>query len=103
MFDIVSASSKSKSISSSCPLPSTILSSISSILFVPSRQGTHFPHDSFCVKFIKNLATSTIQVLSSITTRPPEPMIAPTFFKESKSSGKSRCFSVKHPPDGPPI
>ena len=68
------------------------------------RQGTHLPQDSFCVKLIKNLAAaSTIQLFSSITTIPPEPIMAFTFFKESKSRGRSKCFVVKHPPDGPPI
>ena len=41
---------------------------------------------------MKNFATSTIQVLSSITTRPPEPMIALYFLTWSKSSGTSRCL-----------
>ena len=105
VLETVFASSSSRSISSNLPVPPTILSRISSIRLVPSRHGTHFPHDSFCVKFMKNLATSTIHVCSSITTRPPEPIIAPTFFRESKSSGKSSCPapSVRHPPDGPPI
>ena len=76
---------------------------ISSIRFVPSRHGTHLPQLSFCVKFIKKRATSTIQVLSSITTRPPEPIIAPIFFKESKSRLTSKCGVIRHPPDGPPI
>ena len=52
---------------------------------------------------MKNLATSTIQDLSSITTSPPEPIIAPTFFSESKSSWISRLGVTRQPPDGPPI
>jgi len=52
--EMVSANSKRSSMSPSWPFPSTILSKISSILFVPSRQGTHFPQDSFWVKFIKS-------------------------------------------------
>ena len=99
----VSASCSNVSRSDNSPFPATIFSRISSILLVPSRQGTHFPHDSFWVKFIKNLATSTIHVSSSITTSPPEPIIAPTFFRLSKSRGSSRCSSVRHPPEGPPI
>ena len=55
------------------------------------------------VKFIKKRATSTIQVLSSMTTRPPEPIIAPIFFKESKSRLTSKCGVIRQPPDGPPI
>ena len=38
-----------------------------------------------------------------MTTRPPEPIMAPTFFRESKSRGISRCSSVRQPPEGPPI
>jgi hypothetical protein len=63
--------------SSGFPPPAQILSRISSIRFVPIRQKVHLPHDSFCVKCRKNRATSTIQVESSMTTLPPEPMIAP--------------------------
>lgn len=57
----------------------TMRSRISSIRFVPSRQGTHFPQDSFWVNSIKNRAVSTMQVSSSMTTRPPEPIMAPIF------------------------
>ena len=44
-----------------------------------------------------------MQVLLSMTTRPPEPIIAPAAESESKSSGRSRSFSVRQPPEGPPI
>ena len=44
-----------------------------------------------------------MHVSSSMTTRPPEPMIAPAFLSESKSMGRSMCASVRQPPDGPPI
>ena len=48
-----------------------------------------------------------MQLLSFITTRPPDPIMAPTFFRESKSSFISRWSSValiqRHPPEGPPI
>ena len=50
---------------------------------VPRRHGTHLPHDSACVKFTKNLAKSTMQVVSSVTITPPEPMIAPASLSES--------------------
>src|SRR3990167_2364987 len=59
------------------PLPAAILSNISSNRVVPTRQKVHFPQDSFWVKVRKNFATSTIQVSASITTIPPEPIIAP--------------------------
>ena len=32
---------------------------------------------------MKNFATSTMQVSSSMTTRPPEPIIAPTVLSDS--------------------
>ena len=70
---------------------------------VPSRQGTHLPQLSFWVKLMKKRAVSTMQVSSSMTTRPPEPMMAPAFLSESKSMGRSMCASVRQPPDGPPI
>ncbi len=44
---------------------------------VPMRQNVHFPQLSLRVKFRKKRATSTMQVVSSITTSPPEPMMAP--------------------------
>ncbi len=101
--EMVSASSKSSSMSPSWPSPPTMRSRISSIRRVPSRQGTHLPQLSFWVKFMKKRATSTMQVWSSITTSPPLPIIAPTFFRLSKSSGRSRCSAVRQAPEGPPI
>ena len=103
VLDIISASCSNRSISSGSPFPSTIRSSISSIRFVPSRHGTHLPQLSLWVKFMKNLATSTIQVFLSMTTKPPDPIITLNFWTESKSRGSSKCSSVRHPPDGPPI
>ncbi len=50
---------------------------ISIIRVVPIRQGTHLPQDSRAVKSRKKRAMFTIQVLSSMTTMPPEPMMAP--------------------------
>ena len=43
-----------------------------------------------------------MQVSSSMTTRPPEPIIAPIFFRESKSRGRSRCslLAQQQPPEG---
>ena len=53
------------------------------IWVVPTRQGTHLPHDSDMQKSMKNLATSTMQEVSSITIMPPEPMMEPTLASES--------------------
>src|SRR5699024_9782711 len=100
---IVSDRLSSLSISSGTPSPSVILSKISNILFVPSLQGTHLPQDSSTVKSKKNLAISTIQLSSSITTIPPEPMIDPSCPKDSKSTGVSKYSVGIHPPEGPPV
>ena len=44
---------------------------------VPTRHGRHLPQDSSRQKSMKNLATSTMQAVSSMTIMPPEPMIEP--------------------------
>ena len=44
---------------------------------LPSRQTLHLPQDSSFVNWMKNFATSTIQVSSSITIMPPGPIIEP--------------------------
>ena len=44
---------------------------------MPIRQGTHLPQDSSLRKSMKYLATSTMQVDSSMTTMPPEPIMEP--------------------------
>ena len=58
-------------------IPLVILSSSSRRRFVPTRQGVHLPQDSSTVNSRKNFAMSTIHVVSSITIRPPEPIIEP--------------------------
>ena len=55
------------------------------------------------MKLRKYLAISTMQVLSSITTMPPEPMIDPSWARESYSTGTSRNWAGMHPPEGPPV
>jgi hypothetical protein len=50
---------------------------------VPARHGTHLPHDSLMQNSMKNRATSTMFVSSSITIMPPEPMIDPRRVSES--------------------
>ena len=56
---------------------------ICSICLVPSRQGMHLPQLSDWMNSMKNLARSTMQVFSSSTTRPPEPMMAPKDLRAS--------------------
>ena len=70
---------------------------------MPIRQKVHFPHDSFCVKSRKKRAISTMQVWSSMTTMPPEPMMAPVAGIDSKSTGVCPSEAGMQPPDGPPI
>ena len=53
----------------------------------PTRQGTHLPHDSAVANWRKYLANSTMQVSSSTTIMPPEPIVAPAAVSESKSTG----------------
>ena len=72
-----SASSVILSRSSMVPLPEVILSSSSNRRLVPTRQGVHLPQDSSTVNSRKNLAMSTMQVSSSMTMRPPEPIMLP--------------------------
>jgi hypothetical protein len=63
------------------PFPSVILLTISHMRWVPSRQETHFPHDSSRRKFRKYRARSTMQVFSSMTIMPPEPMMDPAWLR----------------------
>ena len=64
--------------SPSWPLPSQMpVQDFLYIRVVPMRQGTHLPQDSRAVKSRKNRAMFTMQVLSSMTTMPPEPIMAP--------------------------
>jgi hypothetical protein len=74
-----SRSSRSRRVAS----PRVILSSSPHICTVPARQGTHLPQDSSRQNSMKYLATSTMQDVSSITMRPPEPMIEPTLASDS--------------------
>src|SRR5271157_2808683 len=89
--------------SSILPAPLQILSIISYMRLVPSRQGTHFPQDSSVKNLKKYRATSTIQFRSSMKIIPPEPIMEPMLVSESKSTGISRCCSGMQPPDGPPV
>ena len=70
---------------------------------VPSRQGMHLPQLSVWMKSMKNLARSTMQVASSITTRPPEPIMRADGLERLVVDVISRFGSGMQPPDGPPI
>src|SRR3989339_275064 len=98
----VSASSSRSSISPSLPLPWVILVSILCIWRRPSRQGTHLPQDSSVRKAIKYLATSTMQVSSSMAIIPPEPIMEPALVSSSNPTCRSSLSSGMHPPEAPP-
>src|SRR5581483_3901030 len=78
VFRTVSQSRSSSARSSAVPVPLVMRFSISCMCTVPTRQGMHLPHDSVQQKSRKYLATSGMHDVSSITIRPPEPMIDPT-------------------------
>src|SRR5208282_583492 len=78
---IASPSSSRNATSPSRPFPSEILVRTSSRASLPSRHALHLPQDSSLVNWMKNFETSTMQVSSSITIIPPEPIIEPTSFR----------------------
>ena len=69
--------------SASVASPRVIASSSSHSWDVPTRHGTHLPHDSSRQKSMKYFATSTMQLVSSMTIIPPEPMNEPTAVSDS--------------------
>ncbi len=89
--------------SPSLPLPSVMAVSIWSIRVVPIRHGGHLPQDSSTVNSRKNFAMSTMQLSSSMTIRPPEPIIEPIAVSVSKSIGVSISSNGIQPPEGPPV
>ena len=85
------------------PSPAVMRSSISSMRLVPRRQGTHLPQLSSWVNCRKNLAKSTMQVVSSTTTMPPEPIDGAGRRRGSRSRPACRAGSAgRQPPEGPP-
>src|SRR3990172_2281605 len=56
--------------------PARILSSISTTFSVPTRHGTHLPHDSFRKKRVTLAATASMSVPSATATRAPLPPAA---------------------------
>ena len=82
-------SSSRNSKSPSRPSRSEIRVKTSRSASLPSRQALHFPQDSSLVNWMKNLDTSTMQVSSSMTIIPPDPIMEPTSLRLSKSTGRS--------------
>src|SRR5271157_2389340 len=100
---IARLNSSRNSTSPSFPSPLQILVSTSSNASLPSLQVVHFPQDSSFVNWMKNFATSTIQVSSSMMIIPPDPIMDPASARLSKSTGRSIMELGRHPPDGPPV
>src|SRR6266705_2694954 len=59
---------------------------MSTSLALPTRHGTHLPHDSLRKNRTLLRAMSSMQVPSAHTTMAPEPSIEPAFCSEAKSS-----------------
>ena len=75
---MVSPRAMRRSMSPSAPSPLQMRSTISSMRLVPTRHGGHLPQLSSWVNSRKKRAMSTMQVSSSMTMTPPEPMMAPS-------------------------
>ena len=97
-FEIDSRSSGSPS----RPSPCSIRSSTSSIQFVPSRQGVHWPQDSWLKNLARRAAARTMQVVSSITITAAEPSMEPALATVSKSILMSICSAVSIGAEAPP-
>src|SRR5512143_3931572 len=93
----------SRSMSPSLPSPFVMRCRMERSVLFPILHGTHLPQDSSSVNSRKNFAMAGMQVSSSITTIPPEPMIAPVLLMFSKSTGVSIKDEGMQPPEGPPI
>src|ERR1035437_3199683 len=63
--------------SSALASPMVMRRKMSYICTVPARQGMHLPQDSSMQNSMKKRATSTMHEDSSMTIRPPEPMMEP--------------------------
>src|SRR5579859_2249371 len=75
---------------------------ISSCRFVPTRHGTHWPHDSWPKKLAMRMSIAPRSAVSSSTITAPEPSVAPIARVPSKLSGTSRLASVTNDPAAPP-
>src|SRR3972149_6879169 len=81
------ASRSSLARSTTSPFPWEILSRMVARCLVPTRQGTHLPHDSAWVKFRKYLAVSTMHGFLSRTMSPPDPMMDLAAHRGSEAMG----------------
>ena len=96
-----SRASSSAAGSRSCG-PATSRCSASSWRTVPTRHGTHWPHDSSRKNraIRSTMSTRSTASLNAITT--PEPSVYPPARASSNVSGMSRSSGVTNPPAAPP-
>ena len=84
------------------PSPCSMRVSSSSIQLVPSRQGVHWPHDSWLKNLASRATERTMQVESSITITAAEPSIEPALVMVSKSSARCAWSAVRIAAEAPP-
>ena len=82
-------------------MPCIQASSISTIFWVPMRQGTHLPQDSLRKKRTELKAMSNMQARLVQTTTAPEPTMEPNLDSVAQSSGVSSMDAGRYPDEGP--
>ena len=83
--------------------PATRRASASSWRTVPTRHGTHWPHDSSRKKAAIRWRSRGRSTVSSRTRTTPEPSVVPAARAPSNVSGTSRSSGPRKPPAAPPI
>src|ERR1700678_2752578 len=83
------------------PFPCVHAESMATNFCEPTRQGTHFPHDSFLKNCVVFRAISNMQRSSAKTTKAPDPNIDPASASDLKSSRTSTIEAGKKPDEGP--
>lgn len=94
--------SSATSPAASAPARSTIRCSASSCRTVPTRQGTHCPHDSSRKNSAMRSSSRGRGTLSSKAMTTPEPSVVPAARVPSKVSGMSLSSARTKPPAAPP-
>ena len=77
-------------------------SSIAEAFSVPTRHGTHLPHDSFRKKRTTLAASGSMGVSSATTTSAPEPNMLPASSRVAKSIGTSARSAGRKLEEAPP-
>ena len=97
----VSDSSSMTARFSARPRPRVMSVRMSTILADPTRQGTHFPHDSFLKNRTAFRAMSSMQVPSAQMMTAPDPSMEPAWLSALNSSGVSIMEAGRKPDDAP--